>query len=389
MMWIWKMLALLVAAALAGGCMAQEEAPAPGSGAPSATTPSPGSESPAAEKPAEEPVEAPGEAAGVGPFAVLAEKLDTPWAIAFDGETMLVSEREGSVVRIGEDGGLTRKPVVVKPGVAASGESGFLGFALAPDFAETRTAFAYHTYEANGRMWNRIVALEEQEEAWVETRELLAGIPGSRVHDGGRMAIGPDGHLYATTGDAGEETLSQDLGSLAGKILRLATTGDVPADNPFPGSYVYSYGHRNVQGVAWTAEGVMYASEHGPSGDPGGHDEINRIEPGGNYGWPDVYGDAKKNGAIAPLYHSGEPPAIAPSGIAVDGDGALLVATLRGEALLRFDPARPTPAGEALDALTNSYGRLRDGYAYVLTNNTDGRGTPAAADDRLLRFELP
>ncbi|HZG76341.1 MAG TPA: PQQ-dependent sugar dehydrogenase, partial [Paenibacillus sp.] len=278
--------------------------------------------------------------------------------------------------------------------VAASGESGFLVFALAPDFAETRTAFAYHTYEANGRMQNRIVALEEREEGWVETRELLTGIPGSRIHDGGRLAIGPDGHLYATTGDAGEETLAQDLGSLAGKILRMTTSGSVPADNPFPGSYVYSYGHRNAQGIAWSAEGVMYASEHGPSGDPGGHDEINAIEPGGDYGWPDVYGGAAKNGAVAPLYHSGEPPAIAPSGIAVDEGGALLVATLRGEALLRFDQARPTPAGEALDALTNDYGRLRDvavrdGYAYVLTNNTDGRGKPAATDDRLLRFELP
>ncbi len=381
-MLIWKMLALLAAAALAGGCTAEEYAPAPGSGAPAATTP------------AEEPAAAPGEPTEVEPFAVLAEKLRAPWAIAFDGETILVSERDGSVVRIAADGSLTRKPVVVKPGVAASGESGFLGFALAPDFAETKTAFAYHTYEADGRMQNRIVALEEQEEAWVETRELLAGIPGSRIHDGGRLAIGPDGHLYATTGDAGEEAYAQDLGSLAGKILRLKTDGGVPAENPFPGSYVYSYGHRNAQGIAWTAAGVMYASEHGPSGDPGGHDEINAVEPGGNYGWPDVYGDDAKEGMIPPLYHSGEPPAIAPSGIAVDDRGALLVATLRGEALLRFDPARPTPAGEALEALTKDYGRLRDvavrdGYAYVLTNNTDGRGSPAPTDDRLLRFQLP
>ncbi|WP_309120934.1 PQQ-dependent sugar dehydrogenase [Paenibacillus sp.] len=380
-MFVWKMLALLAAAGLAGGCFAREE---PGAAPPPAAT------APADEAAEREPPEAEGEA----PYAVLAEKLRTPWAIAFDGETMLVSEREGSVVRIGPDGSIVRKPVVVKPGVAASGESGFLGFALAPDFAETKTAFAYHTYEANGRMWNRIVALEEQEEAWVEKGELLSGIPGSRIHDGGRLAIGPDGHLYATTGDAGEEAYAQDLNNLAGKILRLTTDGGVPADNPFPGSYVYSYGHRNVQGVAWTAEGVMYASEHGPSGDPGGHDEINAVEAGGNYGWPDVYGDAKKNGMIPPLYHSGEPPAIAPSGIAVAEDGALLVATLRGEALLRFDPARPTPAGESLDGVARGYGRLRDvavrdGYAYVLTNNTDGRGTPGATDDRLLRFELP
>jgi len=383
---IWKLIALLAAAGLAGGCTGPNEAADPG--APSAAGPneaaSPGS---AAETP---PAEEAGDAEEET-YAVLAERLRTPWAIAFHGETIFVSEREGSIVRIDPGGGTARKPVQVKPGVAASGESGFLGFALSPDYAQSKSAYAYHTYEADGRMWNRVVLLEERQEAWVEKAELLAGIPGSRVHDGGRIAFGPDGHVYVTTGDAGEEAYAQDLGSLAGKLLRMTAVGGVPEDNPFPGSYVYSYGHRNSQGIAWAADGAMYASEHGPSGRPGGHDEINAIAPGGNYGWPAVYGDETRRGMISPLYHSGEPPAIAPSGVAMTADGALLVATLRGEALLRFDPAKP---GGGPERILEGEGRLRDvavrdGFAYVLTNNTDGRGTPGATDDRLLRVKLP
>ncbi|HZG58183.1 PQQ-dependent sugar dehydrogenase [Paenibacillus sp.] len=369
----FKLLAALAAATLAG-CFGPGAEPG-GAPAPDAHRPADAGDAgtPAAE-----------------PYVVLAEKLRAPWAIAFDGETIYVSEREGSVVRVEPDGTATRKPVRLQAGVAASGESGFLGFALAPNFAETKAAYAYHTYEANGAMRNRVVLLEERETEWVELRPLLEGIPGSRIHDGGRIAIGPDGHVYVTTGDAGEEAYAQDRSSLAGKILRLAPDGSVPEDNPFPGSYVYSYGHRNPQGLAWSADGAMYAAEHGPSGRPGGHDEINAIEAGGNYGWPKVYGDENEPGLIAPLYHSGEPPAIAPSGAAMGEDGRLLLATLRGETLFRFDPA----ALERLEPLLEGEGRLRDvaakgGFAYVLTNNTDGRGTPGPSDDRLLKVRLP
>lgn len=323
--------------------------------------------------------------AGVSPtsYTVLASELRVPWAIDFSGESTYVSERDGAIVRVAADGTVERKAASLQKTLYLQGEAGFLGFALAPDFPETGRAFAYYTYEESGQAFNRIVALEEREDAWEEVGVLLDGIPGAYVHDGGRLAIGPDGYLYATTGDAGDGKLAQLPDNLAGKTLRLGLNGEVPGDNPMPGSYVYSYGHRNPQGIAWDAAGTMYASEHGPSGNPGGHDELNRIEPGANYGWPDVFGDAEQEGMTSPLYHTGD-PAIAPSGIALDDQGQLLVAALRGEALFRYD----LETG-AIETLLEGEGRLRDvkvrdGRIYAVTNNTDGRGVPAAGDDRLL-----
>ncbi|WJH37286.1 PQQ-dependent sugar dehydrogenase [Paenibacillus sp. CC-CFT747] len=199
-------------------------------------------------------------------------------------------------------------------------------------------AYAYHTYQEGNRTLNRVVLLQEKNGSWEEQKALLEGIPGGINHNGGRLAIGPDRLLYITTGDSGEEKLAQDPKSLGGKILRMTLDGRVPEDNPFIGSYVYSYGHRNPQGLAWDKQGTMYSSEHGPSGSPGGHDEINVIEKGRNYGWPVIIGDSKKDGMVSPVYQTGD-TAIAPSGIAVDTEGKLLVTTLRGEKLFRFDPA--------------------------------------------------
>ncbi len=186
-----------------------------------------------------------------------------------------------------------------------------------------------------------------------------------------------------TTGDAQQESSAQDPSSLAGKILRMTPDGEVPDDNPIEDSYVYSYGHRNSQGIDWLEDGTMYASEHGPSGSPGGHDEMNKIQAGGNYGWPDVIGDEKQDGFIPPLYHTGE-EAIAPSGIAATPEGTLLVANLAGQSLMEFDP-RTKQIKEVIAGL----GRIRDtavhdGKIYILTNNTDGRGVPSEGDDRLL-----
>lgn len=317
-------------------------------------------------------------------YEVLAEELRVPWVITFDGDIVYISEREGSIVKL-EGNKLTRQAVHLNKDVHGSGEGGFLGFLLAPDFAQSKTAYAYHTYKENGRIQNRVVLLKQNGGQWNEVRALLEGIPGAANHDGGRMAFGPDKLLYVTTGDAEQRELAQDVNSLAGKILRMTLDGKVPDDNPFTGSYVYSYGHRNPQGLAWNDEGVMFNTEHGPSGDPGGHDEINIIEAGGNYGWPNIYGGAQQEGMITPIYHTGE-KAIAPSGATIDDRNRLLIATLAGEALYRYDPA-----AKEMAVVFAGEGRLRDvkikdGSIYVITNNTDGRGTPSETDDRLLRL---
>lgn len=399
---------IVLVLALLTGCLGQEIATNSGSGSGTSAKPSAGGDNrPAGEgassspEQVDEPVpesesgsnaEAPGEHdageqpdAELGPYSVLAERLRIPWSISFagDGDDIYISEREGAVVRIGADGSFARKPVRTEKDVYARGEGGFLGFVLSPDFDRTGQAYAYHTYRESGATLNRIVLLEEQSEAWVEIASLLESIPGGNTHDGGRLVFGPDGYLYATTGDAGQAPLAQQPDSLAGKILRMTTDGDVPEDNPFSGSYVYSYGHRNPQGIAWNDQGEMYSSEHGPSGRPGGHDEINVIVPGSNYGWPVVYGDAESRGMVPPVYHSGD-PAIAPSGVAFDASQRLLLATLRGTTLYRYDPA-----SGAMEAILEGEGRLRDvkvynGRTYVITNNTDGRGSPSAVDDRLL-----
>lgn len=316
---------------------------------------------------------------------VLAEGLQTPWALDFQGNTMYVSERKGTVAKI-EGTSVKRQAVRLQKPLHAEGEGGFLGFVLAADFSNRKQAFAYHTYTEGGAVWNRVVVLKENADGWVEEKALLERIPGSRNHNGGRLALGPDKQLYVTTGDANVTDLAQNRDSLAGKILRMTPDGQVPKDNPFPGSYVYSYGHRNSQGIAWTSDGAMFASEHGPSGSPAGHDEMNQIKAGANYGWPLMIGDEQREGMVSPLYHTGS-KAIAPSGIAIGGNGQIWVAALRGEALFRYDPKT-----KSINAVLEELGRLRDvkirdGYVYVLTNNTDGRGVPKTGDDRLVRMK--
>lgn len=319
------------------------------------------------------------------PYQVLAEQLKTPWAIDFEGETIYISEREGNIVQI-QEGALNRQSVHTEKPVAQIGEGGFLGFVLAPDFKESRRAFAYHSYDQDGSIMNRLVLLEQKGNEWTEAESFIEKIPGSNVHNGGRIAIGPDNHLYVTTGDSGEGELAQNQENLAGKILRLTLDGKIPEDNPTAGSYVYTLGHRNSQGLAWNSEGEFYSSEHGPSGTPGGHDEINEITAGSNYGWPEILGDEQQEGLKTPVYHSGD-TAIAPSGIAFDEEDQMYVATLRGQKLYRFQPE-----STSLDVVLEDEGRLRDvkvynGKIYVITNNTDGRGVPSDNDDRLLVLE--
>jgi glucose/arabinose dehydrogenase len=223
---------------------------------------------------------------------------------------------------------------------------------------------------------------------------ILTGIPVQSYHTGGRIAFGPDGLLYVATGDGGEPSNSQDLNSLGGKILRITPSGGVPEDNPFPGNPVYSYGHRNVEGLAWSSGGQLYASEFGSDR----FDEVNRIEPGGNYGWPEVEGEGGEPEYIDPI-SSFTTREASPSGAAILKGGAIpqwegdfFMAGLRGERLWRLDLDESGAVIEREPLLQGEAGRLRhvvqapDGSLWILTSNRDGRGSSVPGDDRILRL---
>jgi glucose/arabinose dehydrogenase len=330
---------------------------------------------------------------------VVARGLEIPWEIAFapDGRAF-VTERPGRI-RLLRAGRLDPDPVATLP-VAHVGEGGLLGLALHPQFPRQPYVYVYYTYEDQG-LRNRIERLREQGGRLVQDRVILDGIPGAAIHDGGRIAFGPDGMLYVGTGDAARRQLAQNPASLGGKILRLTPDGGVPPDNPFPGSFVYSLGHRNVQGLAWhPTTRRLYATEHGPSGERGfAHDEVNLIRPGGNYGWPEVLcGQGLRPGFIEAIACSGE-ETWAPSGATFVSRGAwaerLLVANLRGAHLRLFTLNADGTRVIRQERVLVGFGRLRDvvegpdGALYVLTSNRDGRGSPAPDDDRILRVTLP
>jgi glucose/arabinose dehydrogenase len=320
---------------------------------------------------------------------VVAAGLEVPWALAFapDGR-LFITERPGRI-RVVRDGRLAPAPLA-SLNVLSRGEGGLMGLALDPAFAETRRLYVCYTAGKAGRTINRLVVLTLLEGQAPAERVLFDDMPGAGNHDGCRVKFGPDGKLYVTMGDAAQPPLAQDRGSPAGKILRLNSDGSVPADNPFPGSRVYSMGHRNPQGLAWDQAGRLWSSEHGPSGLPCCHDEINLIHPGKNYGWPTAYGISDDKRFVDPVAESGRFTTWAPSGMAVLGD-ELFVTALRGQRLLRFriQADGGLAAGPAL--FEGTYGRLRevivgpDGALYVATNNRDGRGSPAPDDDRILR----
>lgn len=327
------------------------------------------------------------------------EDLQIPWAAQFapDGRLFL-TERPGRI-RVIRDGRLDPKPWAELQ-VAHVGEGGLLGLVLAPDFSRTGFIYVYHTYQDGGRLWNRVVRIASDGGAGRIDKVILDRIPGGVVHDGGRIKFGPDGKLYITTGDAREPPQAQDRAALGGKILRLNPDGTIPEDNPFPGSPVYTLGHRNPQGLAWHPQThTMYEAEHGPSGDLGlcCRDEINVIEAGRNYGWPEASGKGGAPRFVDPIADSGAYETWAPSGILVPSAGpwrdSLLVAALRGSQLRRLlltGPGFTRVASQ--EVYFRELGRLRDvfqgpdGTLYLLTNNTDGRGTPRTHDDRLVRI---
>lgn len=313
---------------------------------------------------------------------VIANNLETPWSIEKLDNTFYLSERPGYVVKI-ENGVVERQHVEFEKELALVSEAGLLGFVLDPDFAESNLAYAYYTYGDSSGQFNRIVTIRLKDNVWKEESLLLDKIPSGTYHHGGRLEIGPDGKLYATAGDASQPSIAQDPKSLGGKIFRINLDGSVPSDNPFTDSYVYSYGHRNPQGITWVSDGTLYASEHGNSA----HDEINKIEAGQNYGWPLIEGLEKQAGMVTPLFTSGDNATWAPSGMDTY-DGKLYVASLRGTAVLEFDLVK----GDQREIITG-LGRVRDifiedDFLYFISNNTDGRGNPQENDDKLYRISL-
>ncbi len=309
---------------------------------------------------------------------VIAEVLTAPWSIVFHDGTALVSERDSArVLEVGDDGATTEVGTIA--GVVSGGEGGLLGLAV-----HDGELYSYSTAEGENRVERRDIAGEPGALSLGEPTTVIDGIPAAGNHNGGRIAFGPDGMLYVTTGDAGDRDSAQDVDALSGKILRLTPDGGIPDDNPFDDSPVYSYGHRNPQGIGWDADGTMYASEFGQDT----WDELNVIEAGGNYGWPEAEGIADDDDFIDPV-QQWTPDAASPSGIAVTAS-AILIANLRGERL-RVVPL--DDLGSSAELLVGELGRLRDvvvtptGEVWVMTNNTDGRGSARDGDDRIILIE--
>ncbi|MGW1883097.1 PQQ-dependent sugar dehydrogenase [Streptomyces sp. NPDC001970] len=385
------MTAVLAAAALllAAGC--SSDSPADQAGGRQDAPSSPASSSATAGGTAPK---APPAKGSVKVAATLTEDLKSPWGLAAlpDGDLLVSSRDEGTITRIDVDSG-RKTGIGSVPGVAPAGEGGLMGLAVSPSFASDRLVYAYFTTESDNRIARMLY--DERKPAGQQLGApdtILRGIPKGVVHNGGRIAFGPDRMLYAGTGETGDRGLAQDKDSLGGKILRMTPDGQPVHGNPSADSVVYSYGHRNVQGLAWDSEKRLWAAEFGQDT----WDELNLVEPGKNYGWPEVEGKRGRSGFVDPVAQWRTEDA-SPSGIAY-AQGSIWMAGLRGERLWRIPLSGAEPSAEPQAFLQGEYGRLRTvlpvggagggSAVWLVTSETDTRGTPGAGDDRILRLEV-
>lgn len=335
--------------------------------------------------------------------AVYADHLDTPWEMAFapDGR-MFITQRPGTITVV-ENG--NEKLWVAVDSAEEVGESGLLGIAVDPEFNQNGYVYVGYTYAASKgplKLVNRLVRYKENPatKTGVFDKKLMDGIEGNFIHNSGPIEFGPDGMLYWAIGDRYIANLAQDMNVLNGKILRMTRDGAIPSDNPFPNSYIYSLGHRNPQGLAFQpGTNILWSTEHGPSEEQGCcRDEINRILPGRNYGWPHIMGGQQKAGLEMPVYHSGDTATWAPTGGVFlkqgDWQGSMLFTGLRGQALYRviFNADDPSKIDKVERYLHKKLGRLRnvtegsDGRIYIAVSNHDGRGDLLSRDDRVIRM---
>ena len=317
---------------------------------------------------------------------IVATNLQKPWAMDFADDRIFFTEKIGAI-RVINSGNLLEEPLA-NLRVQDVTDGGLLGLTLHPDFGKNHFLYVFYTYEEDGKLWNKVIRITESENKLADAMTIIDKIPGAEFDNGGVIKFGPDRKLYIGTGDATEEHNSQNIRSLSGKILRLDDDGSIPADNPFQNP-VFSYGHRNPQGIDWDKSGNMYVTEHGPTK----NDEINLVKAGQNFGWPDEECSGDKNFEDPVACYN---PSLEPAGIVfysynkLDLENNLIMATLRGTNLYKITLDDDIITSQ--QSILGGVGRIRDvnegpdGYLYILTGNTDGRGFPDKTDDKLIRI---